>query len=537
MAPERPTSGRLADAPLASLLARLLEQQAVGTLELSIPAAPESGTLVFHRGKLLKIRTTAAVCYLGTVAYELGYIDATELDASLMQLAKVKAPHGQILLARRSLTREQLGNALREQALRKLTHLFTFAPTASFIFRSDVDLLPGYGGSDPVLVDPLPGIWRGVRDFPNMHDVSALIERLGDAPMRITNRTTADRFAFQPDEHTLVECLSIKPMTVSDLCALGVVPGRTVALMLFCLAITKQLQRAEAAPATIAHRQVGATSGTRPVFRGSQTSYAPVTAKRAMIGERAIAIASEDYFQRLAIARNATREQIDVAFAALARTWDPSQLSTELDDDTRHDAGRVYLALAAAHKVLADPSSRAAYLRKLSGAYDPAEDLAASCAKTELDGARVCIRRNDLGRAARLAGFALETEPENASALALVAWIDALRPGNDGVQATLASIAELDRAVGIDVLSQDALYYRSLLHSRLGNHRTAIKDLQRVVEINAAHVDAMRALRVYHMRVRAGSVSMRAVDPHPSSASGIMARSGAVAAGAVGRKR
>ena len=87
------------------------------------------------------------------------------------------------------------------------------------------------------------------------------------------------------------------------------------------------------------------------------------------------------------------------------------------------------------------------------------------------------------------------------------------------------------------MLCQDALYYRSLLHSRLNNHRAAVKDLQRLIEINPAHVDGVRALRVYHMRVRSGSVSMRAVDPHPSSASGVMARAGAPLATAAGRKR
>lgn len=76
MALERSTTGQLADAPLASLLAKLLGEEAIGTLELSVPGAGENATLVFHRGKLLKIRTTPAVCYLGTVAYELGYIDA-----------------------------------------------------------------------------------------------------------------------------------------------------------------------------------------------------------------------------------------------------------------------------------------------------------------------------------------------------------------------------------------------------------------------------------------------------------------------------
>ena len=51
MAGERSMNGRLADAPLASLLARLLDEEASGTLELSIPGGTESATLVLHRGK------------------------------------------------------------------------------------------------------------------------------------------------------------------------------------------------------------------------------------------------------------------------------------------------------------------------------------------------------------------------------------------------------------------------------------------------------------------------------------------------------
>lgn len=434
-------TGVFAEKPLAHLLVHILERSLSGALEVATTGAQQA-TVQFQRGLVTKIRTSAPICYLGSVLYELGYIDSGELDASLMQLAKTKLPHGQVLLERGSISREQLASALREQALRKLTHLFSFAPDTVFSFYAHEDRLVDYGGREAVAVDPLPAIWRGVRDLAAGDHVTSVLQRLGRGRVRLAGTTGVERLRLQADEQAIVDCLRAKPMGLDELGRLGVIPPSTLHLLVYCLLITKQ-----------------------------------------------ISVVLE--------AVEAPRNVSETRFVA-ARP------------DPRQDH---------------EPTTAA--------------DLVATGAKTLLDGVRVALRQNNLDRAQRLARAAHQEDPHDAAALALFAWTGAIRPENQDVESTLARIALLDRAVEMNVLCQDALYYRAQLHSRLENHRHAVRDLQRVIELNPEHPEAVRALRLYYLRVRRGSVAMRAVDPHAApapKASGVMTRPDASASDRFGRR-
>ena len=50
-----------------------------------------------------------------------------------------------------------------------------------------------------------------------------------------------------------------------------------------------------------------------------------------------------------------------------------------------------------------------------------------------------------------------------------------------------------------------------MLHKRIDNHHAAMAAFRRLVEMNPKHMDAVRELRVYEMRLRRNSLSMKAV--------------------------
>ena len=135
-----------------------------GTLELTCSENGESATVIFSRGAITKMKTSAPVAYLGPVLYELGFIDSATLNESLRDLSRMKWLHGEILLTRSANAPVPLAEGLQEQTTRKLLHLFTFPATTTYTFEADADHLPNWGGADWPHVDPTGAVWRGVRD-------------------------------------------------------------------------------------------------------------------------------------------------------------------------------------------------------------------------------------------------------------------------------------------------------------------------------------------------------------------------------------
>lgn len=554
------TTGTLASKPLAHLFVYLLDKQLTGTLELR--GGSEWAAIVVSRGHVAKVKTTAAVAYLGTVLYEQGAIGEGELNASLLEIARQKRPHGAVLLDRGSITRAQLADGLREQALRKLVYLFSLGPESTFAFHAGADLLPGYGGNEPVLTDPFPAIWRGVREHPSANHVRDILLRLGMSACRLVAGAQIDRFHFQPEELAAAECLRIKAHSTTQLVASGLLPPKTTENLLYCLLITKQLEilgppvrvtvpnmpavtgsmpprsmssgtvRVSApAPTTTPPRSMSAPAHSRPVSRtdvpaaSSAPSRAPSSdprigaelAQRAkMINERARSIEKEDMFQRLSLPRDASSDQVDDAFNAVARMWDPNELPPQLEL-AREDCAYVLKMLMEAHDTLSDLRKRGEYVRNLRVGkiqlHDPKEDLAASGCTDELEGAKACLAKGDIERAERLARRAHRAMPENGPRLALLAWLEAQKPTNQGGDATRQRITMLDRAIKNDPENEMAWYWRAQLHKRLEQMPLAVRDLKRVLRINPKNLDAERELRIAEMRARNSSSTMNAVRP------------------------
>lgn len=256
------------------------------------------------------------------------------------------------------------------------------------------------------------------------------------------------------------------------------------------------------------------THPSNPAFNAKVS--AELSARKLSIFERARAILKEDYFQRLSLSRDARPQQVEDAFAALRNLWDPALLPPALEE-AKDDCAFVMSCLAEAHTTLRNPALREDYTRRLAMAGlrttsdQLAEDLAASGASDPYEGAQACFSRNDLERAERLARRAHKATPDQAAPLALLAWIEAARPANQTPEETKKRIIMLDKALRIDERYEQGFYWRGLLHKRLENHQQAMNNFKKVVEINPKNMDAVRELRVYEMRIRRNSLTMKAV--------------------------
>lgn len=236
--PQPTTRGALAKTPLAHLLVYTNDRQLTGTLELTPPDG--RSTVVFASGRPAKARVHLPVPYLGRVLLELGHITQSQHDETLLELAKTRRLHGKILLDHGYVTPVALLDGLRVQLYRKLDALFDLSPETTFEYYAGYDGLADYGGAEEVAADPYALVWRGIRRQPPWDHVQQTLAHLGTARIRVAKTANIERFELG-DERTVLDVLRAKPMSVYELLATELVPPKTAQLLVYTLAITKQI--------------------------------------------------------------------------------------------------------------------------------------------------------------------------------------------------------------------------------------------------------------------------------------------------------
>jgi tetratricopeptide (TPR) repeat protein len=219
--------------------------------------------------------------------------------------------------------------------------------------------------------------------------------------------------------------------------------------------------------------------------------------------ERAQTIDRADYFSMLDIARDATADEVEGAFLALAKKWHPDRLPPELAP-AREACARVFSRMSEARATLVDDDARAKYMRLMqegSGSPETQETVQKVVdAATSFQKAEVCFKRNDLAQAETFCRKALDLDDTQPDYHALLAWLVAMKPESQSAEATLTCIKMLDKAVSISNRCEKAYFWRGMLYKRLGKTDVALKDFRRVADMNPRNIDAVREVRLHTMR-------------------------------------
>jgi tetratricopeptide (TPR) repeat protein len=219
--------------------------------------------------------------------------------------------------------------------------------------------------------------------------------------------------------------------------------------------------------------------------------------------ERAVEISSQDYFQMLGLARDATPEQVQKAFFGLAKVWHPDRLPPALID-VKDACSKVFTHLTEAQATLCDAERRAEYMTLLKdgGATpdDQAKIHAILEAATEFQKAEILLKRNDTAQAHELARKAYALDPEQADYLAMVTWLDSQKPEWIGREKTLEKISILDKCIKMNANSERAYFWRGMLFKRIDETSKAMKDFKKAAELNPRNLDALREVRLHNIR-------------------------------------
>ena len=574
---ERPaptSSGQLARTPLPHLLVYTHDRQLTGTFEFRAPDGSTASALLID-GRPAKARLSATQIYLGQVLLELGVVDAATLDESLRELAESpqRKLHGILLLERGKITGEQLEHGLEVQLLQKMAAIARMPAATVFEFYGDWDGLSTFGG-DPTPIDPMSAVWAAIREQPPFEHMKTALERMTRGRLKLSKSAQLDRFGFTPEEKRWIELLHIRPMRLDHFFAAADVNERITRLVVYCLAITKQVdligeETGQPPPEPTSSSQLPAAPSSSPAplqrpltpiqpvnavarvalrrervqtqnamiveehsspriplpdRRASPPPEAPAVrieappsldARRKEITDRAQIIDKQNYFDMLGVKIDASIDDVKNAYILVAKSWHPDRLPTALAD-VKDACGRVFARMSEAHQTLVDEEKRKRYLRLMKeGGETPEQQQEIAnvvTATVEFQKAEICLRKNDLAQAEVLAKHAAKLDPDQADYIALVSWLEALKPASQSPEATQARITELDRALKLNERCERAYFYRAMLYKRQHRDALAFKDFKKVAELNPKNIDAQREIRLYDMRGGAP----RRITPIPS---------------------
>lgn len=246
--PNAPTAqGSFVKTPFPHLLIYALERGLNGTFELHV-GADNVATMLVVGGAPAKVRTNEGVHFLGDVMVELALVSLDSHQSALASMQESPRLYGQLLMEMGAVDEARLEAGVRAQLERKVEYLFGLPSETTFSYFDQVDNLARYGGP-PTPVDPLPILWRGVRQAPAWEHVDATLRRVGSAAVRITPNAQIDRFQFTRAEVGALELLRQRPMRVVDLANAKVIGPSVAQLLVYLLVVTKQVDLVENAPA------------------------------------------------------------------------------------------------------------------------------------------------------------------------------------------------------------------------------------------------------------------------------------------------
>jgi len=214
---------------------------------------------------------------------------------------------------------------------------------------------------------------------------------------------------------------------------------------------------------------------------------------------RRLGSGKQSYYEVLGVPQHAPTEAIASAFFQLAKRFHPDRLGGR-SEEVRDQTTRLFARMTEAHQVLSDATRRKEYdelLKQGEGAAEDQEEVVRVVrAATSYQKAQVLLKRNNLAAAEAEARQALADDPEQADHIALVAWIDAIKPNADLERV----LKVLNDCVRMEEMNLRVLWYRGQILKRLGHERRALEDFRTIVERDPRHVDAQRELRLHDLQ-------------------------------------
>jgi hypothetical protein len=243
------------------------------------------------------------------------------------------------------------------------------------------------------------------------------------------------------------------------------------------------------------------TAARRPTSEAGKPAPRPVATAAEEELRRAFEAAAPraraaDMFERLGIARTATRDQVKAAYFQLAKQLHPDRFTSAAFADLAHRVKDLFANLNEAYEILSDDRKRADYMaRSGSVGTNAAKAAERDAAAVDFQKAEACARTRDFARARGFYEAALRADPKPDYQVAY-AWVLLQDPHGDRLRAkALAEAASRDPAS----FDRAAAVCTALARDEK-NGEEAKRLLRCALQANPRNTEAERELRALESR-------------------------------------
>jgi CheY-like chemotaxis protein/DnaJ-domain-containing protein 1 len=501
-------TGRLEEMPVAALLHHLHGLRASGVLELV--AGKKKKQIQLRDGHPVAVRSNLVNETLGHLLVASGTITWDAMHESLTRVKRGEGLQGQILVAMHMLDEADLARALRNQADEKLFEAFAWT-RGTYRFHRGARVKSA--NALTVKRGPADVILEGVR---RRAPLALVDEFLAERAARYPVQGESPFYRFQElpldaSAHALLERLD-GSRRIADVEPLDEVARRTLYGLLALEML--ELRDAPAAPRRPApepvpppprtSRPIVETRRAPPAHRGAEPDEAPDPhAKlRNELAALAEGFRKRDYFQILGVGENASDEEIRHAYTALAKRTHPDRFAG-CGDAVIRLAEEVFGVVSRAYETIGERDQRLAHLRdRSSRARDEAEleeGHRALRAELEFQKGEAALRARRYDAAADHFKAAVDAYPEEGEYRAFYGWAyylcDPEAPGR--VRDALEHVLQ-GRKLAPD--REKPYLFLGRLYKAAGRDRMAEKMFTRAVQLDPDCLEALRELRLIHMR-------------------------------------
>ncbi|MFC1654344.1 response regulator [Myxococcota bacterium] len=223
---------------------------------------------------------------------------------------------------------------------------------------------------------------------------------------------------------------------------------------------------------------------------------------REQLGQQAMDMKKQDYFEVLGVSKNASRAEIKKAYFSLAKQYHPDRLYATASSEIRNLADEIFNFISAAHDILSDDARREQYMEELSsGTKRDVSSEVSNILSAEgcFQKGEIALRKRDYSQARDLFEEACKLCPEEGEFHAFLGWA-VFQSDPKAEEAVRTARDQLNQAISLNPKVDKAYLFLGYIYKAMNYREMAESEFEKAIQVNPDCTEALRELRLISMR-------------------------------------